>query len=157
MAGTCFRCGMFAISELKSADIERAYPVARLMNPRLSLADWRSYVAFHCRCGNCGLLAAASPNQVIFGLAAWWIRPNLGSELILWSGPLVAVEPGAPGRVHEALAAALSETARERGCDAVYIVQPGEEPGSPLPHLDFIWYGAVLQRRLTGSTKDAAA
>ena len=143
---------MFAISELKSADIERAYPVAQLMNPRLSLADWRSYVAFHCRCGNCGLLAAASPNQVIFGLAAWWIRPNLGSELILWSGPLVAVEPGAPGQVHKALAAALSETARERGCHAVYVVEPGEEPGSPLPHLDFIWYGAVLQRPLTGST-----
>jgi hypothetical protein len=48
------------------------------------------------------------------------------------------------------------ETARERGCDAVYVVQAGDEPGSPLPHLDFIWYGAVLQRRLSDAAKDAA-
>ena len=156
MTGACFRCGMFVISELKSVDIERAYPVARLINPLLSLEDWRSYVGFQCRCGNCGILAAASQDLVIFGLAPWWIRPNLGCERILWSGPLVAVEPGAPGRVHEALAAGLSETARERACGSVYVVEPGEEPGSPLPNLDFIWYGAVLQRRLSGSTDGEA-
>ncbi len=148
---------MFAVSPLRSADLHRAYPVARLHNPALSLASWRLYFDRQTG-GDCsGLLAAVSPRSIIFGLAPWWLRPDLDCESILWSGPLIAVEPGAAGRVHGALVGALAEMAAQRACGGVYVVQPGDDPGSPLSHLDFSWYGAVLQRRLPQAATGAAA
>lgn len=60
---------------------------------------------------------------------------------------MIAVEPGRPGRVHEALTAALSDIARQSRCDEVYVVQAGEDPGSPMPTLGFDWYGSIVKRR----------
>lgn len=146
---------MIAISQLSSTDSSLAYPVARLRNPTLTLDEWRRYVRRQLRPRYSGILAARSARLVIFGITPWWIRPDLECETILWAGPMIVVEPGAASPVHEALLTALTGLATEHGCRSVNVVHPGDQPGSPLPHLDLTWYGAVLQRKIIATAEAA--
>jgi len=138
---------MFTVSPLSALNIRRAYPVACLISPELTLSDWRRYVRRQTRSSQSGLLVARSSRSVMFGIAPWWVQPDLKRDLVLWAGPLIVVEPGAPGRVHGALSAALSRLVVERHCERVQLVEDGDDPGSPMPGLGYSWYGSILQRK----------
>ncbi|OYW43699.1 MAG: hypothetical protein B7Z38_00015 [Rhodobacterales bacterium 12-64-8] len=121
---------MLVASQIKVADIAPSYALVRLAYPSLDLAEWVEYVRRQCDGDDSGILSVVSSRSVIFGLAPWWLRPGLEFASILWSGPLIVVEPGAQGRIREMLAAELLETAWQKGCACIYTVQPGDVPGS---------------------------
>lgn len=139
---------MFTVSPLAPEDAASGYPIARLIKPDLTLEDWRRYVGRQMRPKRSGIVAARSPSTVIFGLTPWWVRPDLECDTTLWTGPIIAIEPGAASQVHDVLLTALSALAVQHGCRSMKVVHPGDLPASPLPHLGLAWYGAVLQREI---------
>ena len=107
------------LRELTPQRFDQAFPLARAVAPRLTLAAWRHYLLALREDGG-GLLAVENQRGVLLGLAAYRLRRDLADGLCLESDPVVVFDLVGGSAVAATLAEALERRAGELGCATLH-------------------------------------
>ena len=108
------------VRPLAAEQIVQAYPLVSLFDPELTLAQWTSYASQLLTEKNGGrthrILTVQTPDSYIYGLSAYWLRPDLWSGSVLEIDNFAAIAMARGRTIARLLLKALENIARESGC-----------------------------------------
>lgn len=117
----------FTVRPLLPTDIDRAFPIAAILAPHLTLAQWRQF----CRKAappadgavppRRGILSIESERGYIHGLCCYAVMPSLEHGATLAIEKLIALDIVAQAQAQDALMRAVERLAGALGCGAVEI------------------------------------
>ena len=108
------------IEPLTPDRIDQAFPLIQMVRPRLSVADWRAHAHALLARPDSGITLLVDDRGLILGLFCWTVESHPDHGTTLDAEDFVALDIVGSNRSADALADALEDTARRRGCGAVH-------------------------------------
>lgn len=112
---------IFQAAPLKPEMARRAYPLVRLFNPTMELADWLTYArSFGRNAAKAGLQVLEDERGYVHAVFAYSVRQHLRHRKLLRVYDVVMAH--LPGRtLAETMLDAIAVIAKDNGCDSVMV------------------------------------
>lgn len=113
------------VRPLATEQIVQAYPLVSLFDPELSLEQWTAYASQLLNGTNGSrahsILTVQTPDSYIYGLSAYWLRPDLWRGSVLEIDNFAVIDMAHGRTIASLLLKGLENIGRESGCSCVSI------------------------------------